>query len=202
MRPHGRGHLQDRINQLESLVLNLMQHEKTGQHSPHSQPDKGFLLDAGVHPARHSPLVNHTVNRTVYDIPNASAEESQPEVGMAIDSTPAGVPVYPLPEPFPSDNGSIKIQESQVHYSSSAHWSAVLDSIAELKDVLEDEDEQSTTSPDSSQPPTNYPGPLLFYSHCPSYISLNNIIESLPPKDDVDRLVFRYFSSMDVTSGE
>ncbi|MCJ1403546.1 hypothetical protein MMC11_006769 [Xylographa trunciseda] len=95
----------------------------------------------------------------------------------------------------PSDYGSIRIGESGVSYVSSAHWAAVLDSIAELRDHFEQEYESQALIPDTVQPQTNFPSPSLLYTGCPIDVTPASILESLPPRPVVDRLISRYFNT-------
>jgi hypothetical protein len=68
--------------------------------------------------------------------------------------------------PSPSDYGSIKVGDSDVHYVSSSHWAAVLDSIPELRDHI-DQDvklrEMISYNPSSQL----FPSPQLFYQYSP-----------------------------------
>lgn len=108
-----------------------------------------------------------------------------------------------LPEvaPSPSDYGSIRIQDSGVSYVSNSHWAAVLDSIAELRDHLEQDvklHKEIKYDPD----PHIFPSPQLFYSGGCAHVTIESILESVPPRPVVDRLISRYFNDLDMASGE
>jgi hypothetical protein len=107
-------------------------------------------------------------------------------------------------ESSPLESGALKIQGSGLKYRSSAHWAAVLDSIAELNDHFEQEDkshaEEQEESSHSISPKA--PGPHLLYTAWSPNVTRVSILESLPPRPVVDRLVYRYFNTVVVASGE
>ncbi|KAJ5553395.1 Fungal-specific transcription factor protein [Penicillium frequentans] len=119
------------------------------------------------------------------------------------DSPAAELPLEEnLPEvaPSPSDYGSIRIQESGVSYVSSSHWAAVLDSIAELRDHLEQDVKlRETITYDPN--PHLFPSPQLLYSGGCAHVTIESILESIPPRPVVDRLIARYFNDLDMASG-
>ncbi|KAJ3499577.1 hypothetical protein NLG97_g215 [Lecanicillium saksenae] len=94
----------------------------------------------------------------------------------------------------PSDYGSFRDREKGNRYVNGSHWAAVLDSITDLKNYLRQEDEATTSLQEQSsttdQPP---PPPQLLY---PSEMSDTavSIIDSLPPRPVVDRLVSHFFN--------
>ncbi|KAJ8119104.1 hypothetical protein ONZ43_g3860 [Nemania bipapillata] len=102
--------------------------------------------------------------------------------------------------PTPSDNGSIRIQEAVVSYVNSSHWAAILDSIADLRSHLAQEEEIHPQASDLLQSPAGFPKPQLLYG-CLMYETLDSIIKSLPPRPVVDRLVARYFNLLDIAPG-
>lgn len=135
---------------------------------------------------------------------NASSSVALNKSLLPDDLTPPSANVQRLPvtdiearpdvSPCPSDYGSIKIRESGSRYVSNAHWAAVLDSIAELKDHFE-RDEEPT------HPQIQFPGPQLLYV-CPLHVTPASIIESMPSRAIVDKLVSRYFNDLDVATGK
>lgn len=97
--------------------------------------------------------------------------------------------------PSPSDYGSIIMGSTGTSYVGSAHWSAILDSITELKNDLELTDE------DEADVPRPYcPGPQLLYGYA-GQVSKNVVLGSIPPRQVVDRLVSRYFNALDMAPG-
>ena len=163
-RPSGATYMQERINQLENLVLNVMQQTPS---SPHQSPPRQSPAPSGANPQR----------------PLAARFETQREVS-----------------PSPSDYGSIRIRESGVSYVSSVHWAAVLDSITELRHHFEQDDEPNTDSSYPVQLQAPFPGPQLLYG-CPLHVTPASILESLPPRPVVDKLISRYFNDLDMATG-
>ncbi|KAF4633044.1 hypothetical protein G7Y89_g5083 [Cudoniella acicularis] len=179
-RPHGTGtaqmpQMQDRINQLESLVLNLM-------HQTQMTPSSAASLSEEPAPLRQ-PL-SPSLSGNDSERPVAAMCQTQREVS-----------------PSPSDYGSIRIQRTGgVSYVSSAHWAAVLDSIAELRTHFAQEDATHSRSSDPVQPQASFPKPQLLY-YSPMLETLASILESIPPRPVVDRLVSRYFNVLDIAPG-
>ena len=107
-----------------------------------------------------------------------------------------------MPSPSPSDYGSIRIKGSGVSYVSSAHWTAVLESIDELRDHFEQEDNSHVVASDTIQPQVNFPSPQLLYGGCPLHITPASILNSVPIRPVVDRLVACYFNFLDMAPGK
>ncbi|KAI1754191.1 hypothetical protein F4782DRAFT_493573 [Xylaria castorea] len=85
----------------------------------------------------------------------------------------------------PSDSGSLRYNANESRYVGGAHWSAILDGIADLR---EDVDQQGH-SPSSSHP-------LLLYGCKPT--SRDAILATLPSRPTVDRGISRYFNQSDL----
>jgi hypothetical protein len=167
--------LQDRINQLENLVLNLMRQT----HQPISSvpspleenpsPPQGGLAS----PSRFGTEPERTITVNL---------EAQREVS-----------------PSPSDYGSIRIEGTGATYVGSSHWAAILDSIADLRTQLANEEDAAEAR--SAQPQAKYPKPQLFY-YSPVFETQASIISSIPPRSVVDRLISRYFNVLDIATGQ
>jgi hypothetical protein len=84
------------------------------------------------------------------------------------------------------------------NYVGSAHWAAVLDGIAELKDHLDNEESRHSEDLDSPYPTIT--GPQLLYG-CPKPADKDEILSSIPTRSVVDRLVSRYFNSFEMSPG-
>jgi hypothetical protein len=104
--------------------------------------------------------------------------------------------------PSPSENGAIKRQGPRVKYVSAAHWAAILDGIAELKDHLEHQDEYQAPAPEQCDGDARPSGPLLLYGGWSRNLTRSFILESLPERPVADRLVSRYFNTVVVASCE
>lgn len=98
------------------------------------------------------------------------------------------------------DNGRIEVRESEVTCASDAHWAAVIDSIAELRNELRDED-LPASSADGSVQSLDTPCPRLFYGCNSQEVDLESILEYLPPRIVVDRSIARFFNTLDATAG-
>ncbi|KAH8698477.1 hypothetical protein BGW36DRAFT_376178 [Talaromyces proteolyticus] len=86
--------------------------------------------------------------------------------------------------------GSMIFGSSGPHYVSGTHWAAILDSITDLKEHLEQQEGEHVTAP------PYMPHVLLLYG-CES-ISKEDILQALPPKVNVDRFVSQYFNRLDL----
>lgn len=112
-----------------------------------------------------------------------------------------------------SECGSMRISASELRYVSGDHWATILDSIADLKDhfdreeqlrlankpdQIQDDDGDGDDGGDSlSRPPS--PHSLLLYG-CRLSVSRAEILAALPPKGAVDRYISRYFNRLDLVA--
>jgi hypothetical protein len=87
------------------------------------------------------------------------------------------------------NHGSLIVNSSELQYVSGDHWAAILDSIVDLKEDLERQEEEYAQDPHMSHV-------LLFYNS--KAVSKIEILEALPPKQVVDRLVSQYFNCLDL----
>lgn len=171
--------MQDRIKHLENLVLSLMQETASSSLTSPSDP---LQLPSEAMYSHTDPTPSESGNHEARP-PASRTDEIQRQVS-----------------PSPSDYGSIRIQKSAISYVSSAHWAAVLDSIAGLRDHFEQDDESHNLDSDMLQP--SFPSPHLLYGWCPPYVNPASILECLPPRAVVDRLVSRYFNIWHTASGK
>ncbi|KAK3386677.1 hypothetical protein B0H63DRAFT_391849 [Podospora didyma] len=97
----------------------------------------------------------------------------------------------------PPDFG--KISQDSRNYVGSAHWTAIFDSIAELKMHFETEHQSDLQPPNLSPDPTRQmlSGPQLLYG-CLEQVSYDQILAAIPPRSVVDRLIARYFNALDM----
>ncbi|KAK4176930.1 transcriptional activator protein acu-15 [Triangularia setosa] len=180
--------VQDRIQELERLVVTLMQQ----QHVPH--------------------LPQPLAPSSSFDSPVSS------RLTLSAAYTPALNPIPPPPPQPPAlpqlqdpatttpsvDLG--RISSDGVSYVGDAHWAAVLDSIAELKEHLDAEDSYTLVPSDDEEPssapashllPPRTTGPMLLYG-CPTRASHHEILASIPVRPVVDRLISKYFNALDM----
>ncbi|KAI8288131.1 MFS transporter [Colletotrichum sp. SAR11_57] len=100
-----------------------------------------------------------------------------------------------------SESGSIRLNASEARYVGSSHWASILDGIAELKDHLEAEEEIQTNSATPGSipvPEDDMEMPLLYSVRSASRAQ---ILDSIPPKQVLDRYISHYFNSLDLASG-
>ena len=103
-------------------------------------------------------------------------------------------------QPSLSDTfGRISLENHETSYVGSAHWTAILDSIAELKDYFEDADDDYDL-PDSHTETGQLPlteRPILLFGSNRDATKIE-ILSSIPPRQVVDRLISSFFTTMDV----
>ena len=138
---------------------------------------------------------------------------SKPNASSNLDfnslSQPAEIPHLDTPIDGRSDHGSMRVSASELHYVGGDHWAAILDSIADLKDHFDREEQlRLAVSPDQIQDDTGDAGNvdihasrhslLLYGGYRPA--SQAEILAALPPKGAVDRYISRYFNRQELVS--
>ncbi|KAF4853618.1 Trichosetin biosynthesis cluster transcription factor TF23 [Colletotrichum siamense] len=126
------------------------------------------------------------------------AESAQAAVGTPIDDS--------------SETGSLRAGAADHSYVSGDHWGAILDSIADLRDHFNREEQfRLAESPGPASEPTqdvcgntasgSFPPQraLLLYGCRPARCR-EEILSALPPKSTVDRYVSRYFNHLDLVA--
>ncbi|OTA84895.1 hypothetical protein M434DRAFT_400325 [Hypoxylon sp. CO27-5] len=107
-----------------------------------------------------------------------------------------------------SEAGSMRLSTSEVRYVGGDHWAAILDSIADLKDHFDQEENlRLTNTPDQTQDDSGNdsvgrprsPHALLLYG-CRRTNSRAEILAALPPKSAVDRYISRFFNCLDLVA--
>ncbi|OHW92234.1 fungal specific transcription factor [Colletotrichum incanum] len=110
-----------------------------------------------------------------------------------------------------SETGSMRVSASEHQYVGSDHWSAILDSIAELKDHFDREEQLKLTGSPRHTPGGNSEDSaefdlrlrsqraLLLYG-CRPAVSKAEILSALPPKRAVDRYIAHYFYHLDLVA--
>lgn len=108
-----------------------------------------------------------------------------------------------------SDCGSMRVSASELHYVGGEHWAAILDSIADLRDHFDREEQlRLAISPDQVQDDTGEGGNDDIHASSHSLLLYGNfqpashaeILAALPPKDAVDRYISRYFNRQELVS--
>ncbi|KAL4908907.1 hypothetical protein BDW74DRAFT_187388 [Aspergillus multicolor] len=113
-----------------------------------------------------------------------------------------------MPTDASSESGSMKISNSELQYVGGDHWVAILDSIADLKDHLDCEEqlklaEEQDVGEQGNNSPTDAAnlrpkGAFLLYGT--RQASHDEILSALPPKYAVDRYISHYFNYLDLVS--
>ncbi|KAM3521881.1 hypothetical protein MY4038_008849 [Beauveria bassiana] len=165
--------MQERINKLESLVLDLM-HQTSPSSStspmPPLPPDQ--VCQSGTHSSR-------------LDAESETADVSASFRDESLSSF---------------DYGSFRHTEKIVSYVSSSHWAAVLDSIVDLRNHLSEEEDTILPVPELTRANSEIVKPQLFYSGQLDD-TVASIISNLPPRPTVDRLLSGYFNDLDIAPG-
>ena len=97
----------------------------------------------------------------------------------------------PVASPATSETESIRLPSHSANYVGSIHWAAVLDSISELKDHYEQEEEARMLAADDYVS-DNSPGPRLLYE--PVQATRADILAFMPARTVVDRMIALYFN--------
>ncbi|KAI0010543.1 hypothetical protein F4779DRAFT_627117 [Xylariaceae sp. FL0662B] len=176
-RDRHRRDLQDRISDLESLALDLMQQARPKDQ--HHQPTANST----------TPTTNSAPVETFASSPNHSSYNADSPGGER--------------PPESSDCGTLTDSSAGVNYVNSVHWTALLDSIADLKccfsdtePYIDNQDNQEFQHPQQVIPDRR-PSPLLLYGHF-THASMEEILSAIPPRPIVDRLVARSFHMLDI----
>ncbi|KAL8734068.1 MAG: hypothetical protein Q9181_003352 [Wetmoreana brouardii] len=153
----------------------------------------------------HDRLVQ--LERLVRSIASKSNASLNPDSNSL--SQPAELPRFDKPIDERFDHGSMRVTGSELRYVGGDHWAAIFDSIADLKDHFDREEQLKwDTSPDQIQDDTGDAGNLdvhavrhsllLYGGYRPA--SQAEILAALPSKSAVDRYIARYFNSLDLIS--
>ena len=94
----------------------------------------------------------------------------------------------------PSECGSLRLHSHGSNFVGSGHWTAVLDSITELRNQYEEEEAMMLATGDHV--PRQSPGLRLLYE--PVNATKADILASIPARFVVDRMVARYFNARGV----
>ncbi|UKZ84123.1 uncharacterized protein TrAFT101_000046 [Trichoderma asperellum] len=181
----------DHIQQLEELVRSLVRQQ---QQTPAAHPD-GLARDFSDLSFQASPTASP---QSVPTAPLASADEdtlvpAQRHASISRSRDRAD-------SPAPSEPGSMRLHPHGIgaSYVGSVHWAAVLESISELRDHYEEEEEARMLAT-SDHVLLQCPGPRLLYE--PVQATKAHLLASIPARPVVDRMVARYFNAQGVVPG-
>ncbi|KAF4626663.1 hypothetical protein G7Y89_g11495 [Cudoniella acicularis] len=197
--PQSTGTVHERIHQLESLVISLMRQDTT---TPACVTTGSISISDPPNGSAQKQITSHTAHpgfggsgsQSPAATTFSSATRSTSFVSAIDVETNANISSVRL------DGGCMKFNNlGTANYVGSSHWAAVLDSIAELKEHFEQEEEIRNMATDFN--PSNFvpsSWPQLLYS-C-QRVTKAEILSSIPPRRAADRLVSRYFT-LDIASG-
>ncbi|KAI8958197.1 hypothetical protein F5Y11DRAFT_360218 [Daldinia sp. FL1419] len=124
---------------------------------------------------------------------NSSNAQALPEAAEDSPDSEAGA------SGEPPNGGTLTDSPAGVSYVDGAHWTALLDSISELKDYFQDGAESGPNYQHSLQTIHDYgPSPLLLYGRF-SQTTKEEILSVLPARSVADSLISKFFSSIDLT---
>jgi hypothetical protein len=179
----------DRIEQLEKLVRSLVQQQQQ------QTPQTPALHDVGATDG-HASSIRDMQGESPQSATGGSGVMGQ-RMSADGDTVPSLGPVSmsqgkegDASSPSSSEFGSMRLHGHGAKYVGSVHWAAVLDSISDLKDHYEEEEEARMLS--SSDQPYSSPCPRLLYQ--PIQATKADILASIPARPMVDRMVSRYFN--------
>jgi hypothetical protein len=124
--------------------------------------------------------------------------------GLHQDATTAAAPAHSfeptasaanIVDPLTSGFGRINLQGHESSYVEGDHWSAILDEISDIKDMVKN---YADTSYETNQEEIRkLPGVDLFLLQTPPATQLD-ILAAVPPRPIVDSILAKYFSSADM----
>ncbi|KAF2139918.1 uncharacterized protein K452DRAFT_320016 [Aplosporella prunicola CBS 121167] len=169
--------MRGRIRHLEGLVVDLMNGK-----DPRALNLPGFSDPSSA--ARRLPTPEHASPdyHTSHDGPKTHSNSGDDEPLTA------------------SAFGALRISDAQTTYTGGSHWTAILHDIKEVKNLLENEDDDEE-EPEKPEPEFDEEKPFRFslVVGSPPPVSKKDLLRSLPPKAEVDRLVTLWYNSQDPT---
>lgn len=194
------GTVHERIHHLESLVISLMRQDTT---TPACVTTGNISISDPLNGYAQKQVTSHTDHSGF----GGSGPQS-PAMTAFSSATPStsfvsaiGVEANANISSGPLDGGCMRFNSlGTANYVGSSHWAAVLDSIAELKEHFEQEEEIRNMATDFNPPNSVHSSwPQLLYG-C-QRVTKAEILSSIPPRRAADRLVSRYFT-LDIASGK
>ncbi|SCO77062.1 related to fungal specific transcription factor [Fusarium oxysporum] len=140
-------------------------------------------------------LVRSLAQQSISTIPLTTPDEET--LVPASRNTPISQSKDGTDSPRASEPGSMRLNSYGVgtSYVGSVHWAAVLDSISELRDHYEEQEEARLLATNDHLF-LHSPGPRLLYE--PVQTTKADLLASIPARPVVDRMVARYFNTQGV----
>lgn len=196
-RNKGKVSVGDRIQQLESLVRSLVQQQQQQQspqqqHNPQAQIacSDGSAIDLAY---SFQGMPGTSPQGVSITTPLASVDEDN--IGPAMRHASLSHNRDYATSPAPSEHGSMRLHSHGANYVGSFHWAAVLDSISELRDHYEEEEEARLLATNDHVLHESS-GPRLLYE--PVQTTKADLLAAIPARPAVDRMVARYFNAQGV----
>jgi hypothetical protein len=188
-----------RIRQLESLVVDLMNQNRSSQDQTSVANDKRGSRDINGTAVQSTGPFSQPTPPSDNDTSPQSGEQTQRRSGSPDEVDAATTPF-----------GQMKISKGEISYVGESHWGAILNSIGELKRELS-EDEEDEPDPDGSPEATlNSWGSVPMGGVQPhattglgfmlgeaTTVTKEQLINSVPEKKVADRLLSLWFNSPD-----
>ncbi|ENH74497.1 hypothetical protein FOC1_g10009915 [Fusarium oxysporum f. sp. cubense race 1] len=173
--------MQDLHEQGDWLILHLRARQ---QQTPVVHAD-GLVRESSDPPSQQS----------ISTIPLTTPDEET--LVPASKNTPISQSKDGTDSPRASEPGSMRLNSYGVgtSYVGSVHWAAVLDSISELRDHYEEQEEARLLATNDHLF-LHSPGPRLLYE--PVQTTKADLLASIPARSVVDRMVVRYFNTKGV----
>lgn len=170
--------VKNRVRHLEQLVQQLASGQNTD--SPVSREQTGSSASPdGANGVRAAGF-----ELTPPDSENGYAARRESEKSQSADDHPSLA------------LGQLKINGGETNYVGTSHWTSVLDGISDLKRELEDDADEIDSDGESSKGEDDVSniGSLL---RSPKRLTKMELLQSLPPKSEVDILVSMWFTASD-----
>ncbi|KAF2471765.1 uncharacterized protein BDR25DRAFT_285369 [Lindgomyces ingoldianus] len=183
------------------------------QHPCKTCVDRGLSLSCSYAPSsasakyesKASPNIHDRINQlerlvTTLMGPKENVQGISKKCSNMPDALPSNIGAFysaiePSPEAdVPGTPDRVKLASDETRYTSSGHWTSILDGIAELKDQL-DQIPTSAQPRDSDQ--GEIQGPDLLFGR-QRHATRHELVSALPSRTETDELVNTYFESMDM----
>ncbi|KAG8631869.1 hypothetical protein KVT40_001009 [Elsinoe batatas] len=175
--------VRNRIQHLEQLVVDLMNSNQTSN----GQSTKG---SSGTDSQGRSPSQDFNT------LPSSGLTPPYDKDGYAY----SGSSVDETQRANEGAFGRMQISKKEMKYVGESHWSAVLTSISDLKRDLSDDDasqEDEDESQELEDVYNNSPAGIENLLRAPKRKSKVELINALPLRSEVDRLVYQWFNAAD-----
>ncbi|KAH8671400.1 fungal-specific transcription factor domain-containing protein [Xylariales sp. PMI_506] len=124
-------------------------------------------------------LVHTTQRETTLDTPSSSDQRTDGETRSDLSTPPSSL------------GGAALVNLGESHYVGATHWSSILESIHDIRGILDAEPEEPPSP--SPPPPPSHTQDTDFLYGARNPITMDEAIARLPPRNRTDQLVLLYF---------